>query len=356
MRVGIVGALIGLAVFGAMLLEADGDPFVIVAVAEDSAIGDRIETEIGRTVIARPNPGHDGQFFLLQAVDPLVADPFTVEYMWPTRYRGQRMFYPLVVGVGGLVPMVAIPWTMAVLQILSYGLGAGAVGELAARRGLTRWWGLAFVLNPGMWGSLQIGGASTMALALCFAAVLQHDRGRYLWAGVIFALSLLTRETMVLMLAGVMFEDLIRYRTVRLQMFALAVVPSAAWAVFLRLQVPDATGDTNGALGLPFNGFPEAVEVWQRSFDGLLFGVMTTVSAFVLLWRAVVARDVLISACAPFAALFLLLTPSVLRMSFDYSRAVAPVYVGVVIVIAFALRDAATARQSLEAEPQAAPV
>ncbi|MFW2381479.1 MAG: hypothetical protein ACN4GZ_06945 [Acidimicrobiales bacterium] len=354
MRVGIVGALIGLAVFGAMLLEADGDPFVIVAVAEESVIGDRIETEIGRTVTARPNPGHDGQFFLLQAMDPLVADPFTVEYMWPTRYRGQRMLYPLAAGVGGVVPMVAIPWTMAALQILAYGLGAGAVGELAARRGLNRWWGLAFVLNPGIWGSMQIGGASTMALALGFAAVLQHDRGRYVWAGALFALSLLTRETMVLMLAGVMAEDLIRHRRVRLAMLSIAVLPSAAWAGFLRLQVPDATGDTNGALGLPFNGFPEALEVWTRSSDGLLFGLMTTLSALVLLWRTVVARDVLISACAPFAALFLLLTPSVLRMNFDYSRAVAPVYVGIFILISFALRDATTARLADDVEARAA--
>jgi hypothetical protein len=347
MRVGIVGALIGLAVFGAMLFEADGDPFVVVAVAEDSAIGDRIETEIGRSVVARPSPGHDGQFFFLQAVDPLIADPFTVEYMWPTRYRGQRMLYPLVAGLAGLLPMTAIPWTMASLQIAGYGLGAGALGELAARRGLSRWWGLAFVLNPGIWGSLHIGGASTMALALGFAAALQHDRGRYVGSGILFALSLLTRETMVLMLAGVIAEELLSNRSLRFKMSAIALVPSLFWAGFLRFQVPDATGDTNGALGMPFNGFGDAFDVWKSSPDALLFGVMTTVAVSALLWRAVVSRDLLVSACAPFAPLFLLLTPSVLRMDFDYARAVAPAYVGVMIIIAMALRDAASQRQTL---------
>ena len=87
LRVAIAGALVGALVFALMLREAGGDPFVIVAVAEDSPIENLIVQDIGRSVTNRPSPGHDGQFFLMQAIDPLVSEPFTVEHMWPTRRR-----------------------------------------------------------------------------------------------------------------------------------------------------------------------------------------------------------------------------------------------------------------------------
>lgn len=343
LRVGIVGALIGVLVFGMMLREAGGDPFVIVAIAEDSAVEELIVSDIGRSVTNRPSPGHDGQFFLMQAIDPLVSDPFTVEHMWPTRYRGQRMLYPLASGLGGTLPISAIPWTMAALQVFAFGLGTYSTAKLVSRRGLSPLWGMAFAINPGIWGALQIGGASTVAIAIGLYAVLQADRGRFLIAGGVFALSLLTRETMVLMLLGCVAQQLIAERKFRGSMFGLAVVPSILWAGFLRVQVPNATGDTNGALGLPLNGFSEAWTVWNRT-DTVLFGLMTTVLLLAVLISSLAIRDLLLWACAPFAALFFILTPSVLRMSFDYSRAIAPAYTGVALLLALALQNQAAKR------------
>ncbi len=343
LRVGLVGALFGGLIFGMMLREAGGDPFIIVAVAEDSAIEALITDELGRTVTSRPSPGHDGQFFFMQAIDPLVADSFTVEHMWPTRYRGQRMLYPLLAGAGGVLPFAVIPWTMAALQILAFGLGSYSIGALALRRGVSPWWGLAFAINPGIWGAAQIGGASTLAIAIGLYGVLQMDRGRFVFAGSVFALSLLTRETMILMLLGCLAQQLVSERKLRAQMFAIAVLPSALWAVFLRIQVPDATGDTNGALGLPFNGFAEAWQVWQQT-NTLAFGVTTTLMMATLLVCILYVRDLTVWACAPFAALFFILTPSVLRMSFDYSRAIAPAYIGGAMLVAMALRAQAEKR------------
>ena len=332
-----------------MLREAGGDPFIIVAIAEDSAVEALIVEDIGRAVINRPSPGHDGQFFFMQAIDPLVSDPFTVEHMWPTRYRGQRMLYPLLSGLGGTLPVSAVPWTMAALQVLAFGLGTYSTAALAARRGLSPWWGMAFAINPGIWGALQIGGASTLAIAVGLYAVLQADRGRFAVAGGVFALSLLTRETMVLMLLGCIAQQLVAERRFRASMFGLAVVPSILWAVFLRIQVPNATGDTNGALGIPFNGFTEAWTVWQRT-DAVAFGVMTTLVLAAVVVSALTIRDLALWACAPFAALFFILTPSVLRMSFDYSRAIAPAYIGGALLLAVALKAQAAKRDAAGAQ------
>ncbi len=345
-RVGIVGVLVGALVFGMMLREAGGDPFIIVAIAEDSAVEELIVEDIGRAVINRPSPGHDGQFFFMQALDPLVSDPFTVEHMWPTRYRGQRMLYPLLSGLGGTLPVSAVPWTMAALQVFAFGLGTNSTASLAARRGLSPWWGMAFAINPGIWGALQIGGASTLAIALGLYAVLQADRGRFAIAGGVFALSLLTRETMVLMLLGCLAQQLVAERRFRASMLGLAVVPSILWAVFLRIQVPNATGDTNGALGLPFNGFRDAWEAWELT-NSIAFGVMTTAVLVAVVVSSLAVRDLALWGCAPFAALYFLLTPSVLKLSFDYSRAVAPAYIGAALLFAFAIQAQAAKRKEV---------
>lgn len=347
MRVAVVGVLVGAFLFGSMLRESGGDAFVITAVG-GGEIAQFVENEIGRSIVSRENPGHDGRFFMLQSRDPFMSDPFTVEQLDPTRYRAQRVFYPLVAGLGGLLPLRFIPWTMALVHILSFGLGSYALGELAARRDLTRWWGLGFALNPGMWGSLQIGGASTIAVALGLYAVLLVDRERFIGAGIVFAASLLTRETMVLMLIGVVVQQLLVHRRFRFDMVSLAVVPSMAWAVFLRIQIPVAAKDANGAIGLPLAGFSEAIEVWSRSTQSIAFGGVTVALALLTGFYGLIRRDLIVWACAPFSALFFVLTPSVLRLNFDYSRAIAPVYISSALIAAIALKYPREAAEAAE--------
>lgn len=342
MRVGIVGGLIGLLIFGSMLRESAGDPFIIAALAQDSELEAKLESELGREVWIRSDSGHDGKFFLIQAMDPFMASEFSIENMKPPRYRAQRMLYPTVAGLAGLAPLAVIPWLMGSLHILALGVGSAATARLAERRGISRWWGLAFALNPGVVSSLLVGGATTIGLALALWGVVELERDRSVRSGIYFAASLLARETLVLLVAGALLADLWKHRKLRLQLGLIAATPSIAWAIFLRFQIPlPDNSSTNGGIVAPLSGIRRAIRRWDDELGLLIFALLTILAVGICLWHAARTVDPFFVGCALFGALFVVLAPVVLREHFDYSRVVAPVYIGFALFVGLRLQPPA---------------
>lgn len=330
----LAGLMLGALLVGSLLRQSGNDPFVFAAISSEQDFPrDYIEAELGRTVVTRPGLGHDGQSFVLQAQDPFYRDLRTLKVDNPI-YRGQRLVYPLLAGLGGIVPLRLIPWGMIAVQILTFGFGAWATGEAAASMGLNRWWGLAFPLNPGTWAALQVGGSSGLALAFGIAAVVAVHRNRLWSAAFLLAVSALTREVMLAMAAGLFLQHWRRSGRWSLQLIALPGVLSVAWGVYLRLQIEEVFPASGGALAFPFAGLGEALIHWAKSPVELIFGILTLIAAIAVVAAAVATKDLLAAASAPFAFLLALLAIGVLRQNFDYSRAVIPLYTAVALVAA----------------------
>ncbi len=330
----LAGLLLGGLMIVSLLRQSGNDPFVFAAISSEQDFPrDYIEAELGRTVVTRPGLGHDGQSFVLQAQDPFYRDLRTLKVDNPI-YRGQRLVYPLLAGLGGIVPLRLIPWGMIAVQILTFGFGAWATGEAAASMGLNRWWGLAFPLNPGTWAAIQVGGSSGLALAFGIAAVVAVHRNRLWTAALLLGLSALTREVMLAMAVGIFLQQWRRTNRWNFRLLAVPGVLSVAWGMYLRLQIDEIYPAAGGALAAPFAGLREAVSQWAQSPVELVFGTLTLLAALVVVAAAFFTKDLLAAAAAPFGILLALLAIGVLRQNFDYSRAVIPLYTAAALVAA----------------------
>lgn len=344
----LVGLGIGVALILSMLQQADGDPFVLAAVSSEQDFPrDFIESELGRPIVTRPALGHDGQSFFLQSLDPFYRSPMTLRVDNPI-YRGQRLIYPLLAGLGGTVPLRLVPWGMVAVQLVTFGFGTWATSEVAAANGRSTWWGLAFPLNPGTWAALHVGGASSLALAFGIAAVVAIHRNRMWTAAFLLALSALTREVMLAMAVGLVLQQWRRSGILRPQLLLVPGGLTLLWGIYLRWRIDETFPTTGGALDMPFSGLTEAFSFWKQSPTALAFGLITLAAAVVVLIGAVATEDLLAAAAAPFALLLSLLAIGVLRQNFDFSRAVIPLYTSATLVVLAFCDSRTTANETAE--------
>jgi hypothetical protein len=122
-----------------VVVPADWDPSAVASFGiEEQSTLEYASSRLDR-VVARPSIGHDGRFFFVQANDPFLLQP--QENAWlldrPT-YRTQRMFYPLLAGMGGLLSPSYILWGLIGVNVAATGLGTLAVAAYAVQHGLSR--------------------------------------------------------------------------------------------------------------------------------------------------------------------------------------------------------------------------
>ncbi len=251
------------------LAKFDWDPTHFVAFGEDATeIRAYAEERLG-VVRLRPQLGHDGRFFFVQANDPWILDPEENAYLLDRPlYRYQRMLYPTVAGGFGLLGPEAIVWGMLLLNLVAMGFGSWAVASIADG---SAWWGLAFVLNLGFVSELDIGGAGIVAGHFRVAWFL---RGR-MRAGVAWlTLAALSREVMLVVAAGAAFAFWRRGERQALITLAVPLGAVIAWAVYLRLRISLNFGLSEvNEIGLPFAGFIQAFSSWIKDPVDLVVGV-----------------------------------------------------------------------------------
>ena len=289
------------------------------------------------SVILRPQLGHDGRFFFVQANDPWILDPEENAYILDRPlYRSQRMFYPAVAGGFGIFDPEAIVWGLLITNLVAMGLGAWAVARIATTMGGSPWWGLAFLFNLGFISELDVGGAGIVSGAAAFAAVALLMNGRR-WAGVaLLTLAALTREVMLIVAAGVALytwrkgdkRDALIYALVPLSAVAL-------WAVYLRMRISLGPGLVEvEEVGLPFVGLVQAFESWVGDPIDLVVGVAVVFMLVLYLRRARLHKDMISWGFLGFVPLTVLLTEQVWHSYFDITRAVAPLLTAFVLLVA----------------------
>jgi hypothetical protein len=315
--VGAVGLAIAAIVAIRLLVLADMNPTVFIALGEDSVEQTAYAQRLLGDVVTRPHARHDGKFIFIQANDPWYLEPEdNAALLDRPIYRAQRMMFPLIVGGLGLSPPSAIVWLMGLVNVLALGMGAWLAARLAIHYGATAWLGLAVPLNVGLHFELDIGGVYALA----------RD---HVWIASLFlAAGALTREVMLVFAFGVF---LLCWLERRQPLWRLVLVPTGAmgiWSLYLWPRLHDIVGVGGGpeAFTLPFAGILEGIASWAADPFQVLpnLVLLAVIVSFVPL--ALRSRLPIAWGALALVALSTTLSVNVWAKAFDFARALAPVF------------------------------
>lgn len=334
-RATVLALVLATLIHGLMLMKAGGDTFVFAALGQEDAVTTaHIMDVVGDdTVLARSNLGHDGKFFLVQSWDPFYLTLDHYENLDRPVYRGQRMLFPVIIGLGGLAPVASVPTLIALTNILAMTLGTLGTAKLCTRFGKNPMFGLAFLFNVGILSEISIGGAGIVAFALAVWGSLALEEHRIGRAAALFMLSALTREVMLLFVAGASLLHMVRTRRLPFLLAAPSGLAVAGWGAYLRLRLEAGNGiDEVREIGLPLVGAVEAAAQWPSDGIGtVLFMSLVLLCLPWLVYRSVVDRNAFTWGSVGFVALAAVLTVFVWREPFDITRGIIPVFTALAV-------------------------
>ena len=199
----VVTALVLLALVGARLVHYDGNStgFVQfgqwVAPALDAPSDAHIASQVG----------YDGQFFYVQATDPLLRGTARSGLVATDgEFRAQRMLYPTVAYVAAAGSKSAVPWSLLVLNVLAVLVATAAAATFARTRELSGWWALAVGLNPGMALAVLRDLSEPFAVAALVAGLVAWRLRRPGLATLAITLAVLSREAMLIGVLAIAVE------------------------------------------------------------------------------------------------------------------------------------------------------
>ena len=197
--------------------------------------------------------GFDGQLYYYIALDPANARYYIDSGEVGLRY--ERILYPLTARILALGQPGLVPYAMLLINLVAVALGTLAVAAWLRRKGVSPWFAAIFGFYPGLLISLQRDLTEPLAYALVALAIYLFDFGgrrRFLWAGLVFALAALTRETTVVFPVVYALRFLPNWR--RTTLFAgLALLPLAAYELYLWRWL-GIIGTQSGPGAIPFMG------------------------------------------------------------------------------------------------------
>lgn len=337
LRIGLIGLGVALLVVVRSLSAFGWDPSSFVRFGEDDPhLRGYAHMWLGEDVMLAPALGHDGKYFFMQAMDPFYLEPDThAAFLDRPAYRAQRMVYPAMASLGGLLEPEAIQWGLVVVNVLALAVGTYFTSRVAQEMGGAAWLGLAFALNPGLLFEVVIDGSGVVGAAALMAGIWCLMVRRMGWAVVSLTVAALSRETMLLSVMGVIAYYVWRDRKLPDVRLAFPFVAVGGWWVYLRVRLEAGATQDLQAVDLPFAGFIGALNRWMSAPDpgvDILMGFLILALCFVVLYRTFKAPTLLGAAVAGIALLGLLMSEPVWYRYFDSSRAVAPVFTAFVLM------------------------
>jgi len=343
--VGLISLAVGLYISVPLLEGNDWNPSVLIKFPEIRPEQLAYGNEMLGQVVPAGGDGHDGKYYFMQAMDPFYMQPEDHAYLLDRpSYRAQRMVYPTVASGFGLLPAEATAWSLWGVNMIALAIGGWLTARLAVELGLTPWFGLAFVFNPGIIVSSLIDTAEVFAMVFFIASALALMRRRYLAGAVFLSLAALSRETMILAAIGAIVYIWRSERRVP-WVLGLPFVTSAAWWFYLRTQIGylDSGIQDVAAVGIPFNGFYDAFQLWlsrpDRTID-MMMGVILLVVSLLVVKHAWRRPSLLGYMTAGFALVAVTMVGDVWKFYFDASRALAPVITAYILMVPAAAKHA----------------
>jgi hypothetical protein len=335
---GVVAIAFGIYAVSGILAANYGNPTALIKFSPaDPAAFSYAEGLLG-DVVPSPGLGHDGKFYFTQAMDPFYLNPEqNAIYLDRPTYRAQRMLYPTIAGAFGLGSPTFVAWALIIVNVLALGVGTTITALLARELGISALFGVVFLFNPGVLVSTVIDTAEVLATLFFVLAVLLLMRNRMLGASVALTASVLSRETMILAVIG-----LIGYRLFRKQRLAwhlaLPFVIPGAWWLYLRFRLGDLTDSVQDirAVGVPFKGLLEAFSGWLSppvAYIDMAMGIALMAIAVMLVWRTVRSPQLVGAMAVGFALIAILMVEPVWEKYWDSSRALAPMFTAYVLLV-----------------------
>ncbi|MDH3605939.1 MAG: hypothetical protein OER12_02975 [Acidimicrobiia bacterium] len=329
------------------MVALDTNASLYLSVGEEAPVNRAyIQDRLGETY-EKPELGHDGRFFFVQAQDPFILDPDVYdEVIDRPLYRSQRLLYPLLASPARVVSQWTMVWWMLGINVIAMAAGTYFTARVAERMGLSAWLGLAFTLNPGVWAELNAGSAGTLAWALAVGGILMYLEGRLPLAVGLLVGAVLAREAMLLVVAGVALHS---WRTHERIPPALAapVLTAIAWGLYVRVRMgADLWASESEEFGLPLAGFIGAVGDWLDDADAvrMLVGLVFVVLLFRFVALARRVPHVVGWAVLGFAAMAPFFSSQVWFNPYDISRAVLPVVTAFVLLAALDIQQSASVK------------
>lgn len=294
--------------------------------------------------------GYDGQFFYLQAKDPLLLHDSTIaSFRGSTEaFRMERMAYPTLAFLFAAGQLGAIPWSLLAINVLVVLTLTGGFALYARRLGWSGWWALAVGLLAGFVTATLRDLGDPVAVAGMLAGLILWQRRRRWWAAALLTVAVLAREPMTLAVAAVALDAVIRWwraghepgalRRIAGEAWPPVLVPAAAfiaWQAYIDARYGSnvASTSTNAYLP-PFVGLIDEVRhaladasrrntAWDLAYLGLMAaGIAASIA---LAWRKTTAAGIA-------AALFgLSLLVVVFGDPWSYTRLSAPMFAGLLL-------------------------
>ena len=343
----LVAALVSGAVVANTLIGYGGDATAFIGFGEEAAATRAYAEEQLHDVVLREKQGHDGKFFFVQANDPWLLKPAEhAALLEPPVYRSQRMLYPVLAGVMGVLGPEAIVWSLVVVNIIGMVLGTIGTARLARLLGGSEWWGLAFVLNFGLLFDLQNDGAGIVAACLAIWGVLMLYRRQYWWAIALFGGAVLAREVMLITSVGAAAWHWFDGR--RQKALATAAIPLfslAVWIAYVTARIgPDQT--SVGAFSAPFVGLVKSFQGWLEDPVNLAIGISMLLLMIIYTMRWWTSRTALGWSYVGFVAVALVMSERVWSQPFDFARALAPLLSAAILLVFVELSSQTHSRET----------
>lgn len=225
--------------------------------------------------------GYDGQFYWIEARDPLLLHRSTFSDMTGpgAGYHFQRPAYPALAFLLALGQIAALPWTMLLVNLLAVVGITAAFAFYCHRRGWSSWWALVIGLMPGLLMPTLRDLTDTLALATALAGLLAWYSQRRWWAAGLLTVAVLSREPMLVVPVAIAAEAAIslwgsRPRRARLGAIVarawppvvLPVAAFGAWQAYIHLHSPVIAGAAKAGATSPlllpsFSGLADRVRL-----------------------------------------------------------------------------------------------
>ena len=292
-----------------------------------SAAIDRIRPTAGGTF------GYDGQFYYYIAADPIGARP----YLDNAAYRYSRPVYPLAAKAGALGQESTLPGALLLVGILGVGLGTLGLATIAARRGVSPWYGALVGVYPGLFEGVSHDLVEPLAYGLVALGLLGwfKERPRLYAAAACFGLAGMTRETTLLFPVVIAAWLALHDRRVRdgAAMLAISVGPYVAVKVALDAWLGSWGQSMSRNLELvPFRGLTQQWPWNDYTVQQVLAVVVPGLLALALAWWA--TRRVTLELCLLAANVLVLV---VLLPGTSYINYLASGRIATGVVVAFVL-------------------
>jgi len=323
-----VGLAIHLILVGVFLVAFDGNPQWFVHFGTEYPGIGYARSILGPDLLTPHQDGHDGQAYWALARDPLLLhgrDVLARNLDRPV-YRAQRIAYPAIAAAWRLAGETALLWGLLITNLLVVFAGGWLAAQLARLSGAPLRASLGFALCPGVVVAALFDFSDALALAALLAAIVGLQSRRTALAIGAAVLAVLAKEPSLLGLIGIATLAPALDRRTRLSLVLVPTVAMIGWGLYARWRLGWLPTQIN-ELALPLLGY---VEAWQRAWaprsawaDAFFAVALLPIAVIGTRWW-IARRTLLLSAAVPFLWLVPFLSGSVLGLTLNSLRAIAP--------------------------------